>query len=269
MTRPSLISTRVRHIGLIATATGLLAGSAIVGAVPAAAADDIQIGDCLMVDDAWDARSTYAVVECSQKHNGEVYDIVAYPADLGAPSTLTEDDIYAIEDECSWEAFDAWLGAEVSLPLRVWSFFSSLPSDEQWEAGAREVACRAARPTAKDEPMTYAGALPEIFASTPLLQWLSCTKKTPKSGAPNPTVNCTSKSKNLLVGAAQVKGKLTAKYPKDLQKAADKACGSLAKKYGKKGTKPVAALLPKDWVDPSSIFTECFVPLKSWNGKSK
>lgn len=244
---------------------------AIVAAPPASAStDEPAVGDCLIVDDAWSSWSTYSVADCAESHNGEVYEIVAYPADLGAPSTLTDDEAYAISDECSDEAFDAWLGSQnVVLPMKIWSWFITLPTDDQWDAGNRSVLCRTLRPTPRYEALSYKGALPELFAATPLLSWLSCTTKNPKSGADNPTVACTSKSKWLLLGGNRVKGKVTKKYPKDLQKAADKACARDVKKYGKKGTKAVAALLSKEHIDPSWIYTECFIPVSSWNGKGK
>lgn len=260
---------QIRRFSLFVTASALVAGTALMAAPTQAAEPDITIGDCLMVDDAWSGTSDFAVVDCAETHNGEVYDVVAYPSDAGAPSTLTDEEIGRLTDECSWDAFDTWLGAEVNLPLRIWRWYVSVPSDEAWQAGNRDVACRSLRPTASDSVLAYTGALPEIFASTPLQQWVTCAAKTPKSGAPNKTGNCSTKSGWLLVGGAQVKGKVTAKYPKDLQPAADKACGSLVKKFGKKGTKAVAALLPKEWVDPSTIFTECFIPLASWNGKGR
>lgn len=256
-----------RDFALLSTACALAAGTALIAAPTQAAEPSLQIGDCLMVDDAWSGTSDFVIVDCAEEHNGEIYDIVAYPSDAGAPSTLTEDEIGQLTEECSWDAFDTWLGTEVNLPLRIWRWYVSVPSDEAWEAGNRDVACRSLRPTATDSALAYTGALPRIFASTPLQQWVTCAGKAPKSGFANRTGNCTSKSGWLLLGGAQVKGKVTAKYPKDLQSAADKACGSLAKKFGKKGTKAAAALLPKEWVNPSTIFTECFIPLASWNGK--
>lgn len=246
----------------------LILGCALV--VPSAAvnaAESVGIGDCLAVEDAWSPTAAYDVVDCAEEHNGEVYDIVAYPEGAGAPSTLDESQIAQLEESCSWEAFDDWLGAEINLPLAIWRWYISVPSDDAWGAGDRDVLCRTVRPTAKYDAMTYTGAIPELFSASPLLDWLTCTTKAPKSGKPNNSSVCTGKSKWLLLGGAPVKGKVTGKYPKDLQKAADKACSPLGKKYGKKGTKPAAALLPKKWIDPSNVFTECFIPVKSWNGK--
>lgn len=257
----------MRHLGLIA-ATGLVASVGL--AAPAlASVEDPGVNDCLAVDDAWSAASAFAVVDCAEMHNGEVYEVVAYPDDAGAPSTLDEGQIAEIEESCSRQAFFDWLGADVSIPLAIWRSFISLPSDDAWTAGDRDVLCRTVRPTVKYDPMNYEGAIPELFASSPLLNWLTCTAKTPKSGKPNNSAVCSAKSKWLLVGGMPVKGKVTGKYPKDLQKAANKSCASLGKKYGKKGTKPVAALLPKKWIDPNNVFAECFIPVKSWNGKSK
>lgn len=247
-------------IGL--AAAGLLAGPAQAEETPP------EVNDCLLVDDAWSPWSTYSIVDCAQSHNAEVYEVIDYPADLGAPSTLSDAEASAISDECSLDAFDDWLGSgKVFLPLKVWGWFIVLPTDDQWADGDRSVLCRTMRPTARYEPLVYKGALPELFASTPVFNWLSCTTKTPKSGADNPTAPCTSKSTWLLLGGSEVKGKITSKYPKDLQAAADKACAGAYKKYGKKGTKGIAALLSKRNVSSDFIFADCFIPARSWNGK--
>jgi hypothetical protein len=261
---------QVRHIGLLASATALLVGMA--AAPPASAsAEEPAVGDCLDINDAWSSWSVYSVVDCTESHNSEVYEIVAYPADLGAPSTLTDEEAYAISDECSYEAFDSWLGSQdVFLPMKIWSWFIALPTDEQWDDGNRSVLCRTLRPTPSYDALSYRGALPDLFAGTPVIKWLSCTTKNPRSGADNPTVACTSKSKWLLLGGSRVKGKVTSKYPKDLQKNADKACAKNVKKYGKKGTKGIAALLSKqNSLQIGAVYAECFIPVASWNGKVK
>jgi hypothetical protein len=242
--------------------------AATLASAPAQAEEaKVGVGDCLQVDDVWNGTSAYAVVDCAETHNSEVYEIVAYPSDLGAPSTLTDDDLYRIGDACSSEAFDDWLGADVMLPLMIWKWFISVPSEEAWEGGDRDVLCRTMRPTPKYDALNYKGAIPELFASTPVLQWLSCTTKTPKSGAANPTAACGPKSAWLLLGGEPVKGKVTSKYPKDLQAAADKACLAEVKRYAKPGTKAVAALLTRDNVSNDWIYADCYIPVKSWNGK--
>ena len=258
---------RARRIRLIAAAAlGLTAGALLVGPTQAAETP-VQVGDCLDVEDSWSSTSTYAVVDCEAEHNAEIYDIVPYPTRADAPSTLSEEEISRISDECSFIAYDAWLGKEISLPTRIWSWFVSLPSDDAWADGDREVLCRTMRPTASYEALRYTGAIPDLIASTPIEQWLNCMPKAPKSGKPNPTRACDAKTPWLLLGGEPVKGTVTAKYPKDLQTAADKACVSAGKRYGKKGTKPIAALLPKSSVASGSVYTECFIPMKQWNGK--
>jgi hypothetical protein len=259
--------TRTRHFGLFAAAA--LVASALIGSTAQADEPRPEIGDCLQVDDAFSGTSGFTVVDCIEMHNSEVYEVVAYPDDLGAPSTLTDQELSGLGDECSWEAFDAWLGADVMLPLKIWSWLISVPSDEAWEAGDRDILCRTVRPTPRYDALNYKGAIPDLFASTPVLQWLSCTTKAPKSGADNPTASCGAKSVWLLLGGEQVKGKVTAKYPKDLQAAADKACQAEAKRYAKPGTKAVAALLSKVNVSNEWIYADCYIPVKNWNGKVK
>lgn len=256
-----------RRIGLIATAVVGLTASALLAAPSQAAETPVAVGDCLDVEDSWSNTSPYTVVDCEAEHNGEVYDIVPYPTRAGAPSTLSEEEISRISDECSFIAYDAWLGKDISLPTRIWSWFVSLPSDDAWADGDREVLCRTMRPTASYQALRYTGAIPDLIASTPIEQWLNCMPKAPKSGKPNPTRACDAKTPWLLLGGEPVKGKVTAKYPQDLQAAADKACVSAGKAYAKKGTKPIAALLPKSSVASGSVYTECFIPMTQWNGK--
>jgi hypothetical protein len=260
---------RTPFVTLISITLAALGAASLVSAPAQAEEPKPAIGDCLQVDDAWSGTSTYTIVDCAETHNSEAYEIAMYPSRLGPPSTLSDDDLWQLSDECSDEAFYAWLGADVWLPMSVWSYFVSVPSDEAWEAGDRDLLCRTLRPTPKYDALDYKGAIPELFASTPRLQWLTCMTKAPKSGADNRTVACNAKSPWLLLGGAPVKGKVTAKYPKDLQAAADKACASSFKRYGKKGTKGVAALLSKRSVGGGRVFTECFIPVKSWNGKVK
>ena len=224
----------------------------------------LNVPACLLV---YALTSSFEIVDCAESHNGEVYDIVAYPSRLGPPSTLNEADLGSLRDECSDDAFDAWLGKDVMLPMAIWTWFISVPSEEAWEGGNRDVLCRTMRPTPQYDALNYKGAIPELFASTPILQWLSCMPKAPKSGANNSSTACGAKSTWLLLGGVPVKGKVTAQYPKDLQAAADKACASMFKRYGKSGTKGVAALLAKRNVSTGRVFTECFIPVKDWNGK--
>lgn len=261
------LSTRI-----IAIVSATTFGLAITGlaALPSQADEPaVEVGDCLVVEDAWSSTSPYKVVDCQALHNSEVYDIVPYPTRAGAPSTLSEEELSRIGDECSFIAFDSWLGKDIALPTRIWSWFISAPSDEAWEAGNREVLCRTMRPTAKYEALRYTGTIPDLIASTPILEWLNCMTSRPKSGANNASLACSAKTTYLLLGGVPVKGKVTAKYPKDLQLAADKACASMIKKYAKKGSTGIAALLSKQSVGGGQVFTECFIQVKDWNGKVK
>ena len=226
------------------------------------------VGDCLRAQDTWSPTSPIEVVECTEKHNSEVFQVAPYPSDVGPPSSLTENELYALGGTCSPRAFAAWLGAKVELPMRIVRAIS-VPTQAEWDAGSRYILCRTLLPNAKWEPRDYVGEIPELFSSTPVFSWLNCLTKAPKSGQSDssPPVACTSKSKWLLLGGAKVKGKITDQYPNDLQSAADKACAPLVKKFGTKGATGLAALLAKEYVSPGSIWAECYVPVASWNGK--
>jgi len=257
----------VRQIGLIASVALGLAAASLVGVPSQAAEPPAKIGSCLDVREGLSNTSTYKIVDCEAKHNSEVFDIVAYPSGAGAPSTLTESEIDDISQECSYSSYQKWLGKKIELPLRLWWFFVSLPSDETWSDGDRNVLCRTVRPTDRYDAMRYTGSIPKLINSTPIEGWLNCLSKAPKSGGMNKPRSCGAKSTWLLIGGEQVKGEVTSKYPQDLQPAADKKCAPYAKKYGKKGAKVTAALLPKKVVGSGPAYTECFIQRAQWNGK--
>ena len=116
----------------------------------------------------------------------------------------------------------------------------------------------------------YISESSELFKSLPLLDWVNCVKGTPKSGKWASWSPCTSKTKWLVVEGIQVKGKITANYPKDMQAKADALCAKQAKPFLKKGAKtaPVAGLGPKKDSPQGDPFGDCFIALTEWNGKT-
>ena len=252
-----------------------LGASTLVAASGAAQAETVapEVNDCLEIanDSFWEVDAPVSVVDCAQPHNAEVYATVAYPEDAGAPSTLKDKAWDLFGGDCNQGPAIAWLGASTKtrIPLRLYTM-PRLPTDEEWEAGARWVACAATRPDAKGDVATYTGTLPELFSSTPLLDWVNCYKGTPKSGKWTFWEPCTPKAKWLVIDGVQVKGKITANYPKDLQAKANAACAKQAKPYLKKGAKtaPIAGLGPKKDFPEGDPFADCFIALSEWNGKT-
>ena len=253
----------------------VLGASALVAASSAAQAETVapEVNDCLEVaeDSFWQYDTPISVVDCAEPHNAEVYATVAYPDDAGAPSTIADKVWELFGGDCTQGPAFAWLGASTKtrMPLRLYTM-PRLPTDEEWEAGARWVVCAAARPASGSNVETLTGTMPELFKSLPLLDWVNCVKGTPKSGKWASWTPCTSKTKWLVIEGVQVKGKVTGSYPKDLQAKGDAMCAKVAKKYLKPGAKtaPIAGLGPKKDFPQGDPFADCFIALAEWNGKT-
>jgi hypothetical protein len=264
-----------RRVVAVLASILLGAGTLVGGATTSQAAEsEPQVNDCLTIEDGrfWEPDTLAAIVECDTPHNAEVYAVVAYPADAGAPSTIRDQIWDLFGGECNQGPALAWLGAPQStqIPLRLYTI-PRLPTDAEWEAGARWVACTASRPGSGPSGVaTISQTLPELYASTTLQDWVNCIKGAPSSGKWLPWTACTSKSKWLVVQGVQVKGKVTGNYPKDLQAKANALCAKEAKPYLKKGakTKPVAGLGPKKDFPQGDPFADCFIAFADWNGKT-
>ena len=261
----------IATVGAAALAASLLVvvhGSARAqdGVVP-------TVGDCLVIEKGtlWDFYGGTSIVSCDEAHQSEVYGVTAYPESEGAPSTIGDRAWELFGEDCSYRSQEDYLGTGAwVLPVRVSGSFR-LPTDEQWEKGARWVLCITYRPDAKYQPISYQGALPTILAGTPGLEVLSCMNGVPKTGLWNPTVPCTKKAKWLVIGGIGFKGKPSQAYPKDVQKKADSLCAKNAKGLLVKGAKTPAraGLGPKNDMSGGDIFADCFVALPDWNGKTK
>lgn len=251
----------------LALGASLLVG---LGGVASAADRDPTVNDCLAVDgELWDSMAPFAVVDCAEQHNSEVILMMDYPADAGEPSSIADRVLEYFGDQCTYDVAYEWLGAsKVKLPI-AFNWWVHLPSDAQWEAGARWAVCSSIRPGPKGVPMSYTGELPKIFASTPLKDWAVCAPGTPKSGKWTDAIPCTAKSKWLIINGIGFKGTPSKKYPKDVQAKANAMCAKNAKAFLKKGakTKPLAGLGPAKDFPPGEIFGDCFIAYKEWNGK--
>lgn len=251
-----------------------LASTSLVGAAVARAETVTPaVSDCLNVDTekTWEADAALTVVDCAESHNSQVFKTLAYPEGGAKPSVLKERIWDLFGGECNQGDMMGWLGAprNTRLPLRVYTM-PRIPTDVEWEAGARWVACTAARPAPSGDVANLTTGLPELFGSTPLQDWLNCAQGTPKSGKWTNWVPCTSKTKWLTIEGGQVKGKITGAYPKDLQAKGDAMCAKQAKPFLKKGakTKPIAGLGPKSDFPDGDPFADCFIALADWNGKT-
>lgn len=260
-------------LALLAAAS--LAGTISIGAASVARATAVApaVGDCLALDLQRVGSATEPVmfVSCSSKHASEVFAVAAYPANAGAPSTIADRVWELFGSQCSSAVLAQWIkGFPVNMATAISRNFT-LPSDDQWRAGARWVLCRTIRLGSSLSPISYAGALPKLFASTPLLGWLLCTKNKPMTARWNVSAPCSSGSVWLNIGGVDIVGQAGNPYPGALQKEADGKCAKAAKPVLAKGSPvlPVAALAPKEDFVNGSPFAECFIPVKEWNGKTR
>ena len=163
-----------------------------------------------------------------------------------------------------------WLGAPsgTTIPLRVVRT-PRLPTDRQWDAGARWAVCTASHPHPSSYGAESRGTLPDLFASTPRIEWIECLDSRPRSGKFSFTLGCTSTSKWVYTGYFTVKGRVTKKYPQDLQSTANATCAKASARFAQAGprVKAVAALFPRNYASTRDPYAECFIPLAQWNGR--
>ena len=261
-----------RLLAIVSSALVAAASLTVVGG--SARADDSQptADSCLEIprDQGYDAYGPFEVVDCETPHNAQVFEVAKYPPDLGAPSTVVDRVYELFGSTCNYGNYVSWLGADkLSLPIKGFTV-PRLPTDEQWEAGARWVACSASIPDAKGTLMSLEGDLPDLFAATPVEDWLLCVNSTPKSGQWNRLVSCTAKAKWLVISGVQVKGKIGKDYPRDMQAKADALCAKKGKPFLKNGakSKAVAGLGPKSDFPDGNPFADCFIVKADWNGKA-
>lgn len=262
-----------RVIASISAAALAVSALALVGTPAQAEEVEPKKDDCLLVkkDLAWENYGAFTIVPCDESHNSEVYKVVPYPDDLGAPSTIKDQASELFWESCGYGTLGDWLGTtNYKIPLLVFTVVR-LPTDEQWEAGARWIACSAVREAGNFSAMSYKGTLPDLLASTPLIEWAFCMKKTPKSGAQNAAGPCSKKSQWLRIDGIGFKAKVGPTYPKDVQAKADGLCAKVAKSLLKKGasTPALAALVPKKYLPPNQVFGECFIKVVDWTGKAR
>lgn len=229
-----------------------------------------QLDDCLLadIDDAWDVQASIQVLDCSEVHNAQVFKTLPYPQSGERPSDLLKGNTFEWMQACSQDQVLAWLGAprETTIPLRLVLMFR-LPTDRQWEAGARWVICTASHPHPSSYGADTRGTLPEKFASTPRIQWVQCVDGLPPHGKFSFPLGCTSSSRWLFTGNVKVEGKVTRRYPVDLQAKANAACATSSAAFAKAGprVKAVGVLFPKRHVFKRDPYAECFIPLAEWN----
>ena len=257
------------------TAAAALAVSVVVlGGVPVRASDPVPtVGSCLQVvdDQVWQNDAPITIVPCGEVHNSDVYNVARYPDDVGKPSEIAGNAGGFFWRKCASVDLEEWLGrVAYAFPVRVFPVIR-IPTDAQWEAGARWVACTASMPTGEGGASSYKGKLPSFMAKAPILDLLYCLNEPPQSGSANAKVACTSKSKWMFVSSGRSEGKVGPDYPRDLQAAANSQCAEWTKALLKPRAKlrPVAAFGPAEDFPTGNPEFECFIAVSSWNGKGR
>ena len=260
----------IRPVIAILTAGAMAATALVAVAAPAQAEEDAVI--CLRIADdvVFETISEMTQVPCETPHNSEIIKTLAYPEDSGLPSTIADKVLELFGDQCTRKDLALWLGtSKFKMPLTVVRSLR-LPTDEEWANGARWVACTAERLRVDGTAITIEGKMRDLIAAGPLIEWLLCLESAPKSGEWTYANTCSSQSRWVAINPVDVKGKITSNYPKDLQAKANAACAKMAQGLLKPGAKakPIAALSPASAYPQGNPSAACFIPIKSWNGKS-
>ena len=262
----------LRRLGALSGAVALTAGLLVGASTTASAGFEPRVGDCMRVPlgtyYTGAAGSAYLTTCTGSDHNAQIYSIVRYPSNLPKPSALGNRLWSDVAPLCKLEVANRWLGAaKVSMPLRVERSFA-VPSDDAWKIGEAYVRCFLGIPDAQGTPANFTGSLRTRFAQGPLSAWLNCLASAPKSGQWSTETPCGPRSKWLQIDDVVVQGRITSKYPRDLQAKADAVCQKSARPLLKKGSgaKAVAGLGPKADMGSGPAFAECFIPYREWNG---
>lgn len=111
----------------------------VMGQSAHAADPGLAVDSCLDIqkDRVFDALAPVGVVDCADSHTAQVFAGTNYPDGLGAPSTINDRVYELFGQSCNYDNYRAWLGAgKVGLPIKGITV-PRLPSDDEWEAGAR------------------------------------------------------------------------------------------------------------------------------------
>jgi len=180
---------------LLTGCTSVVEGAASPAAVASPTAGDDpafeapEVGTCHDVEVAYRPLDVPPVVDCSDEHTGET----AAVADTGLPLDAeypTEQDLMdgylgdAWDEVCSYQTVDAYLQAQPN--DRVYADSTGvLPTEEQWAAGARWVACDVTY--GYDEPEPVPGRLAGALQSADTAPFRACLDGDP---ADNDVVPC-------------------------------------------------------------------------------
>lgn len=248
----------------------------------AAAAPSTTEGECLPTFSPLQGQATGAAVPCEGEHQAEVFGTGTAPDDLGLPSDAVMIPQYAAQWCAAADGTSAtdrmlkYLGiSAATIPTRL-AIGVSLPTDEEWLAGVREVGCAMAVVDAPADALpqatSWSGRAPTVTANSGAQWVLGCSPSKPVSGSAVSNVACTTGGWLLVDQSEEVSGNAGTPYPgAALQAAADEACQPVAGAWSGNSeitTSSYTAVLPTEvlWTSGSNG-ASCWIALSAWSGE--
>ena len=241
-----------------------------------AATADPAVGECRDLTRAQvDAGRTDAPpVDCSGPHRTETFAVGTVPASFPGPATASvRQRIDAVEQACTRERMDAYLGLQADFPNRF-EAIGAFPSPAQWDAGARWVRCDLVLREALGFGR-WRGPAPALVAASDPAVFRFCTPSERYYGIPDArrlrAVACGKPASQWILVATPELGAVWSRYPgaKVIARKARAACEPL--KHAYPGT--IAKASERGWfyVVPTATGwargdrdAKCFVPLRQY-----
>ncbi len=160
-----------------------------------------SVGDCVTYPFVGDPSATGVVGPCASLHNAEVLRVVSVPGVFPVPSTYSSRRNTFISQRCRLAHAAGYLGVTTSDPaLGRLGLIWVLPTDSQWNAGARWAVCSVYRRTPVTwAPMTWRNRLPWLISHHGVAPFIRCTTSKPASGVYPDLLACTSRSQWLQI----------------------------------------------------------------------